>query len=49
MENATAHQFYYSTLTFMRIYNHRNGSYTCKAQNTIGTTEVTAIGKYSFH
>ncbi|KAE9525649.1 hypothetical protein AGLY_014176 [Aphis glycines] len=43
MENTTAHQFAYSALTFLKIDNERIGKYTCKAQNTIGTAEVTAI------
>jgi len=49
IENATVHEFAFSTLSFLKINNERIGKYTCKAQNTIGTAEVTAIGKYSFH
>ncbi|XP_025206233.1 lachesin-like [Melanaphis sacchari] len=40
--NTTDHQFSFSSLSFLNK-NNQHGKYTCKAQNTIGTAEVTAI------
>jgi hypothetical protein len=49
MEKATEHQLTFSSLNFLKIDYDRYGKYTCKARNTIGTAEVTVIGKYCFH
>ncbi|XP_025190919.1 lachesin-like, partial [Melanaphis sacchari] len=41
--NTTDHQFSFSSLSFFKYNDDQHGKYTCKAQNEIGTAEVTVI------